>query len=216
MNTLSTRFLGLTLDSTLSWNLHIEQLNSKLNSACHVIRLLKTIISTKNLRIVYFAYVHSIITYGIVFWGSSPYSKNIYKLQKRVIRIIMKVDNRVSCHELFKKLNILPLYSQYILSVLLFVVNNIDEFTMNSNVHSIRTWHRSDLYPPLTRLTKYKKGIYYSGIKIFNYLPQNIKNLFRNVKKFKLTLKRFLSVGSFYTLEEYFDWTSRSDLGCYV
>jgi len=32
-NTLSTRFLGLTLDSTLSWNLHIEQLSSKLNSA---------------------------------------------------------------------------------------------------------------------------------------------------------------------------------------
>jgi len=63
---------------------------------------------------------------------------------------------------------------------------------------------------------KYKKGVYYSGIKIFNYLPQNIKNLSWNVKKFKLTLKRFLLVGSFYTLEEYFDWTSRSDLGCYV
>jgi len=193
-----------------------EELGSKLNSACYVIRLLKTIISTKNLRTTYFAYVHSIITYGIVFWVSSPYSKNIFKLQKRVIRIIMKVNNSVSCRELFKKLNILPLYSQYILSILLFVVNNIDEFTINSNVHSIRTWHRSDLHPPLTRLTKYKEVIYYSGIKIFNYLPQNIKNLSRNVKKFKLTHKRFLSVGSFYTLEEYFDWTSRSDLGCYV
>jgi hypothetical protein len=128
----------------------------------------------------------------------------------------MEVDNRVSCRELFKKLNILPLYSQYILSVQLFVVNNIDEFTINSDVHSIRTRHRSDLHPPLTRLMKHKKGIYYSGIKIFSYLTQNIKNLFRNVKKFKLTLKRFLSVGSFYTHEEYFDWTSRSDLGCYV
>jgi len=138
-NMLSTRFLGLTLDSTLFWNLHIEQLSSKLNSACYVIRLLKTIISTKNLRTVYFAYIHSIITYGIVFWGSSPYSNNIFKLQKRVIRIIMKVDNRVSCRELFKKLNILPLHSQYILSILLFVVNNIHEFTLNSDVHSIRT-----------------------------------------------------------------------------
>ena len=161
--------------------------------------------------------MHSIITYGIVFWGSSPYNNNIFKLQKKVIRVIMKVDNRVSCRELFKKLNILPLYSQYILSIQLFVVNNIDEFTINSDVHSIRTWHRFDLHhPPLARLMKYKKGIYYSGIKIFNYLPQNIKNLSRNVKKFKLTHKRFLSVGSFYTLEEYFDWTSRSDLGCYV
>ena len=138
---------------------------------------LKTIISTKHLKTVYFAYVHSIITYGIVLWRSSPYSSNIFKLQKRVIRIIMKVHNRVSCRELFKKLNILPLRSQYILSIVLFVINNIHEFTINSDVHSIGTGHRSDLHPPLTRLTKYKKGVYYSGIKIFNYLPQNIKNL---------------------------------------
>jgi len=46
-NTFSTYFLGLTLDSTLSWKLHVDQLSSKLNSACYVIRLLKTIISTK-------------------------------------------------------------------------------------------------------------------------------------------------------------------------
>ena len=146
-NTLSTNFLGLTLDSTLSWNLHVEQMSCKLNSACYAIRLLKSIISTNNLRTVYFAYVHSIITYGIIFWGNSPYSKNIFKLQKRVMRIIMKVDNRVSCRELFKKLNILPLHSQYILSVLLFVVTNMDIFTINSDVHSINTRHRSDLHP---------------------------------------------------------------------
>ena len=100
-------FLGLTLDSTLSWNLHVEQMSSKLNSACYPIRLPKSIISTNNLRTVYFAYVHSIITYGIIFWGNSPYSNNIFKVQKRVIKIIMKVENRVSCRELFKKLNIL-------------------------------------------------------------------------------------------------------------
>jgi len=39
-------------------------------------------------------------------------------------------------------------------------------------------------------------------LKIFNHLPQNIKNLSWNVKKFKLALKRFLLMGSFYTLDE--------------
>jgi hypothetical protein len=121
--------------------------------------------------------VHFIIAYGIIFWGISPYSNNIFKLQKRAIRIIMNAGNRVSCRGLFKKLNILPLHSQYILSLLLFVVKNIEEFTSNSEVHSINTCHRSDLYPPSIKLTKYKKGVYYSGIKIFSHLPQNIKNL---------------------------------------
>ena len=89
----------------------------------------------------------------------------------------MNVDNRISCCELFKKLHILPLYSQYILSLVLFVVKNIEQFISNSEVHSINTRHRLDLYPPSIKLTKYKKGVYYSGIKIFNHLPQNIKNL---------------------------------------
>jgi len=95
----------------------------------------------------------------------------------------MNIDNRVSCRGLFKKLNILPLYSQHILSLLLFVVKNIEEFISNSEVHSINTRHRSDLYPPSIKLTKHKKGVYYSGIKIFNHLPQNIKNLSWNEKK---------------------------------
>jgi hypothetical protein len=169
-----------------------------------------------NLRTIYFSYVHSIITYSIIFWGNSPDIYNIFKLQKRAIRIIMNAVNRVSCHELFKKLKILPLYSQYILSLLLFVVKNIDEFIMNSEVHAINTRHRSDLHPPSINLTKYQKGVYYSVVKIFSHLPQNIKNLSWNVKKFKLVLKRFLLMGSFYSLDEYFDWISRSDLGIFT
>jgi hypothetical protein len=173
--TTCTNFLGLTLDSTLSWKTHIDQLSSKLNAACYVIRPLKSVISIKNLRRIYFSYVHSIIAYGIIFWGNSPNSENIFKLQKRAIRIIMNVDSRVSCCELFKKLNIVPQHSQYMLSVVLFVVKNIDEFTSNSKVHSINTRHRSDLYPPSIKVTKYKKGVYYSAIKIFNHIPQTIK-----------------------------------------
>jgi hypothetical protein len=146
-------------------------------------------------------YVHSIITYGIIFWGNSSDSYIILKLQKRVIRIIVISDNRVSCRELFKKLNILPLYSQYILSLLLLVVNNIDEFITNSAVHTINARHRSDLHPPSINLTKYQKGVYYSGIKIFIHLPQTIKKLSWNVQKFKLTLKRFLLMVSFYSLD---------------
>jgi hypothetical protein len=89
-----TNFLGLTLDSTLSWKTYTDQLSSKLNSACYVIRSLKSVISARNLRKIYFSYVHSIIAYGIIFWGNMPHSNNIFKLQKRAIRIIMNVDNR--------------------------------------------------------------------------------------------------------------------------
>jgi hypothetical protein len=96
------------------------------------------------------------------------------------------------------------------------VVKNMEEFISNSEVHSINTRYGFDLYPPAIKLTKYQKGVYYSEIKIFNHLPQNIKNLSRNVKKFKLALKRFPLMGSFYTPDGYFDWSSRSNLSTFV
>jgi hypothetical protein len=49
-----------------------------------------------------------------------------------------------------------------------------------------------------------------------NHLLQNIKNLSWNVKNFKLTLKRFLLMGSFYSVDECFGWISRSGLGTFT
>jgi hypothetical protein len=54
-------------------------------------------------------------------------------------------------------------------------------------------------------LSVYQKGAYYSGVKIFNKLPSNIKNVNGNITKFKTTLKKLLYANSFYTLEEYFE-----------
>jgi hypothetical protein len=42
------------------------------------------------------------------------------------------------------------------------------------------------------------------GIKSFNNLPLEIKNVAGNQKKFKLALKKIVYADSFYTLEEYF------------
>jgi len=43
-------------------------------------------------------------------------------IQKRGIRILTNAGARDSCTELFKKLEILPLYSQYIFSLSIFVI----------------------------------------------------------------------------------------------
>jgi hypothetical protein len=55
-------------------------------------------------------------------------------------------------------------------------------------------------------LTQFQKGVYYSGIKIFNNLPHNIKELSNEIKLFKNALKRFLLINSFYNSEKYFNY----------
>jgi len=47
--------------------------------------------------------------------------------------------------------------------------------------------------------------IYYSGIKIFNSLPQDTKTYVNNPRTFKKTVKKCLYTNSFYSLNEYYD-----------
>ena len=161
---------------------------------------------------IYNAYVHSIITYGLIFWGNSSHSISIFKIQKRIIRIITQSHHRASCRDLSKSLNILPLQSQYILSLVKFVVGNLDEFLTNSDIHSLNTRQKSHLHLPPTRMTKYQKGVHYMGIKIYNKLPPKIQSLANNKKLFYKTLKTFLLLGSFYTLEEFYNWMDINEL----
>jgi len=98
-----------------------------------------------------------------------------------------RCGNRISCRKLFKKLQILPLTSQYMLSLLMFVVQNKNLFLTNTENHNLDSRQRNNLYLPQANLTIYQKGAYYSGINIFNNLSLEITK-----KKFKIALKKFL------------------------
>ena len=75
-----TKFLGLVIDDT--WDNHIDQSISSLNSACYAIRAVKAMLSRKALRMLHFSYVHSIISYGIIFGGNTPNSIKIFRIKK--------------------------------------------------------------------------------------------------------------------------------------
>ena len=93
----STSFLGLILDNTLTWQLHIDKICTKLKTGCYILRSLKSCLLVDNLKMIYFSYIHSIITYGIIIWGNSANSDEVFKLQKRAIRIITSSHSRTSC-----------------------------------------------------------------------------------------------------------------------
>jgi len=88
------------------------------------------------------------------------------------------------CRNLFQKLQVLALASQYMLSLLMFVVQNKNFFLTNNETHNLDTRQRYNLYLPQANLTIYQKAAYYSGIKIFNTLRLEIKNVAGNPKKF--------------------------------
>jgi hypothetical protein len=171
-------------------------------TACFVIRTIQPKMSTETIRMVYFAYVHSVIIFG----GNELHSEKIFKLQKRVIRVITHSRMTDSCRELFKRLEMLPSYSQYIFSLSMFTVKNKHLFTTNNQIHSVHTRFKTILHPRIANLTKFQKGVYYSAIKTFNKLPHEVKDLANETIQFRNALKRFLLTNSFYNSEEYFNY----------
>jgi hypothetical protein len=100
-----TKFLGLQIDNNLNWKKHIEYIIPKLSSACLAMRTVAPLLKVDTLNLVYFAHLHSVMSYGVIFWGNSTDSKRVYIIQKKII-IMAGVKRRVSCRELFKKFNI--------------------------------------------------------------------------------------------------------------
>jgi hypothetical protein len=99
-----------------------------------MIRNVKKMVSMKTLKSVYFAYFHSVMTYGIMFWGNLSSAEIVFKIQKRAVRIIKGCGLRESCREHFRDMNIFPLRSQYIYSLMMFVVK-IREIFVTNNAH---------------------------------------------------------------------------------
>ena len=91
LNVLSVKFLGLLVDDALSWDKHINQTASKLSCVCYAVQALTPLLTINALKMLYFSYAHSIISYGIIFWGASANSIKIFRLQKKkILRIMTK------------------------------------------------------------------------------------------------------------------------------
>jgi hypothetical protein len=88
------KFLGLYIDDKLTWKNHMDHLITKLSLACYIMRVAKPIMSLSSLRTLYFALVHSVTTYGIIFWGNLPYSIKHFRIQKKVIRIMKGLEKK--------------------------------------------------------------------------------------------------------------------------
>jgi hypothetical protein len=66
---------------------------------------------------------------------------------------MVEIGDRESYRKYFIKLKILPLQSQYIYLLLLFVVNNRQHFKIIADKHNINTRNNLDLHDPLSHLS---------------------------------------------------------------
>ena len=198
----NTKFLGVYLENSLGWSMHVSDLCSRLSSVAFAVYRLAQVCSQNVLISYYYAQFYSRVKYGVLFWGCSSQCLRLFRLQKRIIRIIENVDSRTHCRPLFKKLGILTIPSIYILELVLYIKNNIADFAKNNYVHSYNTRCQNSLRIPAHHSATFENSPSYIGIKLYNKLPSFLQNIL-NCKKFKKDVINYLKLECFYSVEEY-------------
>ena len=119
---LTTKYLGIYLDSTLSGKYHCEILSKKLNHANGMLCKVRHCVPKEELKSIYYAIFSSHMMYGCQVWGQGgAHFEKIIKLQNRALRIINFEDYHVNASPLYAREGILKLIDVIKLQNCLFV-----------------------------------------------------------------------------------------------
>jgi hypothetical protein len=111
----------------------------------------------------------------LVYYAGGELTSKILRIQKRVVGLIAGVNPRTPCRQLFKELNILTIFSLYILEVISYLRRHHQFVELNSNVHAYNTRRKRDIHIQSFKTDLYKRSVIYMGSKLYNKLPDYIK-----------------------------------------
>ena len=90
----STKFLGLHLDTHITWKTHIDSICNKISKILGILYKIRYFIPQPALLSLYYTLIYSQISYCNILWGNTfpSYSNKLFILQKKAIRIISFSD----------------------------------------------------------------------------------------------------------------------------
>ena len=199
----SYKYLGITIDSKLSFKTHIEKITSKISRSVGILNKLRYVFPASSLVDLYFALVHSHFLFGLTTWGSTfpSHLDKLQKFQNKAVRIITNSEIRTPITPKFHKLGILKICDLYTYEIAKIMHHHSTQtlpsslsslFTKISNIHRryTRSVAHNDLYLPKFSNNRYQNSIRYKGVKIWNSIPCDLRN--QPYPKFKLIYKNVL------------------------
>ena len=106
MRVKSFKYLGLTLDKTLNWNEHVNELCKSLIKYFVIFNHIKYKITPVVMRQLYYAFIYSMIKYGIELYGSSSASNmnKVQVIQNKLLKMVLKLDTLMPTNDLHKNI----------------------------------------------------------------------------------------------------------------
>lgn len=164
----SAKYLGLTISQNLNWTEHIDNIAKRLVVVCCLVRKLQNVVEKEVLLKIYHGCFHSILSYGIIFWGHCSEANRIFLLQKRIIRTINKEHFIAHCRPIFQQLNILTFASALVLESAVLLRRKPEYFISNQQMHGYNTRQKKDSHIPQVNSTLMKNSACHNTTKIYN------------------------------------------------
>ena len=196
-----TKFLGLTINQHIKWSSHLNDLARQLSKICYSMRHMSRSVGTNTLRTMYFGSFLARLRYGIIFWGATN-TNAIFKFQKYAVRILAGMRARDSCRGVFKSHGLMTLPCVYFHECVMFVRKNPSVFNSYKLNHNLNTRGANDFRLPAHSLTSFEEGALYNCLKLYNHLPEKIKNI-ESLPRFKEVLRNELVNKEFYHVNEF-------------
>ena len=191
------KLLGVTIDDVLSWNTHVNNVLKKCNSLLYLLSRIKVFLTLPMRKLFYNSYILPHFDYCCTIWGncSNSLEAKLVTFQKRAARLILDKDFDTPSVELFQQLKWMTFPQRVIFQKAVLMYKSLNDqapiylrnaFTFTSDVHTqnLRSSSNLQLYPPRPNCELFKKSFTYSGVAIWNALPNYIK-LASSVNHFK-------------------------------
>jgi len=196
----STKFLGVFIDHKLTWKEHITYTKNKISKCIGILRKVNKILSKCIKLKLYKTFIQPHLIYCNIVWCAAYVTvlKPLEIIQKRALKIALNVPRLTPTDVLFKLANVQRLASinKIQTAIFMYKYNNDllpgsfdNKFECNNDYHVYSTRISSLHHVPMIRLERTKLSLSYRGVKVWNSINDDVKNV-SSLNAFKNAIKK--------------------------
>jgi hypothetical protein len=172
-----TKYLGIIVDENLRWEPHIQYLCKRLRFSSHMFYRARTVLNVRELKILYFSLVQSILQYGLIIWGGTYdcHMSNLFITQKMIIKTIMFKPRLYSSEQLFNDFQVLTVRQLYIKCLFKFIYKYKTTFNIRSDIiYGLRPESCNKYQIRNSKFTILRRQLKYISSKLINVIPNKL------------------------------------------
>ena len=174
-----TKFLGVYIDSFLTWRRHIKYIRGKISRGIGIICKARKYLRESTLLTLYYCFIYPYLHYCIEVWGNTydSYLDPLLKLQKKTMRLISNSPRYAHTGPLFDRYKVLALRALYQYAVQLFMYKFYHSllpcifdnfFVLNAQIHRYNTRQRQCYHTMNVKTNVSMRTVRYAGVNSHN------------------------------------------------